>query len=141
LVSSGIPCSIWECDPADLLFGEAKARLEQDIIVPDNTPAGCIFKPTDLDYLRRLEKCKLAHPYPDSLGFELPETGNSEGMAPKTVKIHPQSYFANFDLVNELENPRRFIPLPSYLDNRILVPDLHTLLEGLVHCLIHPPAG
>ncbi|KAH6901060.1 hypothetical protein BKA70DRAFT_1406121 [Coprinopsis sp. MPI-PUGE-AT-0042] len=153
LVSAGIPCALWGQDVTDFLFSNASVWGVQEIIVLDDTlsatsqilqkQAGYLVVPPDHEYIQRLARYNRGYPYPDSIAFELhPDIANeTDGTAPKTVTVYPQSYFGDrFNLRKERINPRRFIRLPSYLDKRILTPTLHTFLEGLVHILFYPPA-
>jgi hypothetical protein len=151
VVSSGIPCSLWGWDAVDLLFYDSNMRRVQEIIVPDDSlnttsqmlrEAGYALKPVDVDYLSRLARLGQSFPFPGSVFLEHPDAagfGVEKEMAPKAVTIHPQSYF-DIDLAIEKDNPLRILPLPAYIDKRILVPNLHTVIEGLVHCLMYPPA-
>ncbi|KAH6903456.1 hypothetical protein BKA70DRAFT_1404087 [Coprinopsis sp. MPI-PUGE-AT-0042] len=155
LVSAGIPCALWGYDVLDLLFANGNIWGTQEIVVPDNAldatsqilhqKAGYLVVPTDDEYIQRLASINCAIPYPDSIKFKLPleiAKDNFVGTAPETVTVHPQSYFGELynNLGKEQKNPRRFIRLPSDLDERILTPNLHTLLEGLIHCLFYPPS-
>ncbi|KAH6910825.1 hypothetical protein BKA70DRAFT_94474 [Coprinopsis sp. MPI-PUGE-AT-0042] len=152
LVSNGIPCSLWGFDAACYLSTNTPDQVEQEIIVPDDTindtcqileQAGYIFRPPCAEYLKGLEEINVPNPFPNTLSFKHPSFLNDckgIGAAPRDVKVHPQSYFG-VDIRTEQENPNRFALLPAILDERILVPDYHTLLEGLVHYLMNPPSG
>ncbi|KAH6915520.1 hypothetical protein BKA70DRAFT_1420472 [Coprinopsis sp. MPI-PUGE-AT-0042] len=93
--------------------------------------------------MKRLERRNLSHPFLDSVFLQLPDAldlGNSRGTAPKTVNVHPQSYFG-VEIGTEQKSTRLFTPLPTYLDKKIFAPGYHTLLDGLVHFLMYSPAG
>jgi hypothetical protein len=73
-------------------------------------------------------------PFPKSVYLETP--GEPVNNRPASVIIHPQSYFdLNVDdqrfgsIIPPLDPSYRGIMLPSYI----------ALLEGLVHCFVHPP--
>ncbi|KAH6903457.1 hypothetical protein BKA70DRAFT_1514447 [Coprinopsis sp. MPI-PUGE-AT-0042] len=152
-IRTRIPCALWGHDVTDFLFANAAVWGTQEIIVPDDAldatsqilqrQAGYLVVPTDDEYIQRLASIHRAVPYPDSIDFKLPPeiASANDGTAPETLTVHPQSYFGNnFNLGEERKNPQRFIRLPSFLDKRILTPNLHTFLEGLIHCLFYPPA-
>ncbi|KAF8200211.1 hypothetical protein BJ912DRAFT_948298 [Pholiota molesta] len=153
LIARDIPCILWGEDALFLAHSISVSLPDQQILVPDELleTASAILEEGQYqrtsephkNYLGRFGPDEGKYAFPKSIRLQhvdIPEDDPYKCWpTPRHILLLPQSYYAL-----DARSASRFQSLgpPLQASNAgILVPKYNTFLEGLVHFLMHPPAG
>jgi hypothetical protein len=153
LIARDIACILWGEDALFLAHSISVSLPDQQILVPDELleTASAILEEGKYqrtsephkNYLGRFGPDEGKYAFPKSIRLQhvdIPEDDPYKCWpTPRHILLLPQSYYAL-----DARSASRFQSLgpPLQASNAgVLVPKYHTFLEGLVHFLMHPPAG